>query len=157
MKFEVIIDNTRRIVELERDANRWRISLDGEPVDADAVEIAPSNFSILLNGRSHEIRVTPTPSGTLTLAANTDGHTGAQGVAEDELYSGCNLTVQPGVSVNAAGGGSSGARIDLAAPGTLTIGSQASFTTANPGGTIFVTNTGRSWWSRAQPSRRSRR
>jgi biotin carboxyl carrier protein len=69
MKFEVMISDTRRIVELERDANRWRISLDGEPVDADAVEIAPNNFSILLNGKSHEIIVTPNPNGTLTLQA----------------------------------------------------------------------------------------
>jgi len=69
MKFEVLIDNTRRIVQLERDAKRWRISLDGEPVDADVVEIAPNNFSILLNGKSHEIRVTPSLSGTLTLQA----------------------------------------------------------------------------------------
>lgn len=67
MKFEVLINNTRRVIELERDANRWRISLDGEPVDADAAEIAPGIFSVLLNGKSHEIRVTPNPSGTLTL------------------------------------------------------------------------------------------
>jgi biotin carboxyl carrier protein len=67
MKFEVLINGTRRIVELERDTNRWRISLDGEPADADAVEIAPNIFSVLLNGKSYEIRVTPNPSGTLTL------------------------------------------------------------------------------------------
>ena len=67
MKFEVLINSTRRIVELEREAKSWRISLDGEPAEADAVEIAPNIFSVLLNGRSHEIRVTPNPSGTLTL------------------------------------------------------------------------------------------
>ena len=67
MKAEALINNTRRIIELERDANRWRISLDGVAVDADAVEIAPNVFSVLLNGKSHEIRVTPTPTGALTL------------------------------------------------------------------------------------------
>jgi biotin carboxyl carrier protein len=67
MKFEVAINNTRRIVELERHGNGWRISLDGEVADADAVEIAPNVFSVLLNGKSYEIRVTPTPGGTLTL------------------------------------------------------------------------------------------
>jgi len=67
MKFEVAINNTRRVVELERDAERWRISLDGKVVDADAVEIAPNIFSILLDGKSHEIRVASTSSGTLTL------------------------------------------------------------------------------------------
>jgi len=67
MKFEVVINHARRIIELERDANRWRISLDGEPIEADAIEISPNIFSILLNGKSHEVRVTPTPSGALTL------------------------------------------------------------------------------------------
>jgi biotin carboxyl carrier protein len=67
MKIEVRIDNARRLVELTRDANRWRISLDGEPLDADAVEIAPNIFSILLNGKSHEVRITPASGGALTL------------------------------------------------------------------------------------------
>ena len=67
MKIEVRIDNARRLVELTRDANRWRISLDGEPLDADAVEIAPNIFSILLNGKSHEVRVAPAAAGALTL------------------------------------------------------------------------------------------
>jgi biotin carboxyl carrier protein len=67
MKFEVVINNTPRIVELEREANRWRISLNGELVDADVIEIAPNIFSVLLNGKSHEVRVTPTPSGVLAL------------------------------------------------------------------------------------------
>ncbi len=67
MKIEVRIDNQTRIVELTRDAERWHVSLDGEPVEVDAVEIAPNILSILLNGKSHEVRITPTPSGALTL------------------------------------------------------------------------------------------
>jgi biotin carboxyl carrier protein len=67
MKFEVRIGAKTRIVELEGNADRWRITLDGQPLDADAVEIAPNTFSILLRGQSHEIRVTPSTSGTLTL------------------------------------------------------------------------------------------
>jgi biotin carboxyl carrier protein len=67
MKIEVRIDNARRSVELTRDANRWRISLDGEPLEADAVEIAPNIYSILLNGKSFEVRVTPAPTGALSL------------------------------------------------------------------------------------------
>ena len=68
MKFEVAMNGAQRTVELERDAgNGWRISVDGKAVDADAAEIAPGVFSILLNGKSYEIRVTPTPAGTLTL------------------------------------------------------------------------------------------
>ena len=67
MKFEVLINNARRIVELQRTSERWSIALDGHVVDADAIEIAPNIFSILLNGKSHEVRITPTPTGALTL------------------------------------------------------------------------------------------
>jgi biotin carboxyl carrier protein len=67
MKFDVQISGKTRTVELERNADRWRISLEGQPIDADAIEIAPNIFSILLNGKSYEIRVTPSPDGTLTL------------------------------------------------------------------------------------------
>ena len=67
MKFEVRIGARTRIVELERTADHWSITLDGQLLDADAVEIAPHTFSILLQGQSHEIRVTPAPGGTLTL------------------------------------------------------------------------------------------
>jgi len=67
MKFEVLINNARRIVEFQRTSERWSIALDGHAVDADAIEIAPNIFSILLNGKSHEVRITPTPTGALTL------------------------------------------------------------------------------------------
>jgi len=67
MKFEVLINNARRIVELQRTSERWSIALDGHAADADTIEIAPNIFSILLNGKSHEVRITPTPTGALTL------------------------------------------------------------------------------------------
>jgi biotin carboxyl carrier protein len=69
MKLEIQISGKARTVELQRDpdAGRWHISIDGKTVDADAVEIAPNIFSILLKGESHEIRIAPQPDGTLTL------------------------------------------------------------------------------------------
>ena len=67
MKFEVSIDGRASIVGLARDGDHWQISIDDRIVDADAVEIAPGIFSILLNGKSYEVRVTPTPAGALTL------------------------------------------------------------------------------------------
>ena len=67
MKLEVLINNARRVVDLERDANRWHVSLDGDAIDADALEIAPNIFSIILDGKSHEVRVTPSNSGALAL------------------------------------------------------------------------------------------
>ncbi len=67
MKYEILIANKSRIVEVQRDGARWQISLDGAATDADAIEIAPGIFSILLNGESHEIRVAPNPDGSLTI------------------------------------------------------------------------------------------
>src|SRR5690349_5369545 len=67
VKFEIQIGERTRVVELQRNSDRRTISLDGDLVDAEAVEIAPGIFSILLNGNSHEVRVAPTPTGTLTL------------------------------------------------------------------------------------------
>ncbi len=67
MKFEVRIDGRASIVELARDGDHWQISIDDRAVDADAFEIAPGIFSILLNGKSYEVRATPTPTGALSL------------------------------------------------------------------------------------------
>jgi len=67
VKIAVRIDNRTRAVKVIREAERWRISLDGESLDADAVEIAANIFSILLNGKSYEVRIAPTPTGALTL------------------------------------------------------------------------------------------
>jgi biotin carboxyl carrier protein len=67
MKFEVQISGKTRTVELQRDSDRWKISLDGAPIDADAVEISPNVFSILLNGESYEVRLVAANDGKLTL------------------------------------------------------------------------------------------
>jgi biotin carboxyl carrier protein len=67
MKYEIHIAGKTRSVELHRDGARWQISLDGAATDADATEIAPGIFSILLNGASHEVRVAPNSDGSLTV------------------------------------------------------------------------------------------
>ncbi len=75
MKWQVRIGKQTRVVDLKREDDRWRVVLDGQAVDADAVEIAPNTFSILLRGQSHEIRVTPGPNGILTLQAGVEEFT----------------------------------------------------------------------------------
>ncbi|HEY6385340.1 MAG TPA: biotin/lipoyl-containing protein [Candidatus Acidoferrum sp.] len=71
MKFEIHLTgpsgNMLRSVELERHADRWKISLDGQPVDAHAVEIDPNTLSLLLEGQSYEVRITDSPDGVLKL------------------------------------------------------------------------------------------
>jgi biotin carboxyl carrier protein len=73
MKFEVQLTGRSgektRIVELERDPAAWRVLLDGRPVTADVAEIAPHTLSILLDGQSFEICVTPSQDGKLKLQA----------------------------------------------------------------------------------------
>jgi biotin carboxyl carrier protein len=69
MKFEIQLTGPSgkklRSVELDRDADRWKISLDGQPVDADVVEIDPNTLSLLLEGQSYEVRITDSPDGVL--------------------------------------------------------------------------------------------
>jgi biotin carboxyl carrier protein len=60
-----------RVIELERGVSGWRVILDGKAVVVDAVEIAPSTISILLDGQAFEISVTPSADGKLNLQAGT--------------------------------------------------------------------------------------
>jgi biotin carboxyl carrier protein len=68
MKFEVQLDSPagkkKHIVELEKDGSGYKISLDGEPVDADVVLAAPYAVSVLLNGTAFELHIAPSPDGT---------------------------------------------------------------------------------------------
>jgi len=67
VKYEVLLAGKTRVVELTRQNGAWKISLDGNTLDANAVEVAPNIFSVLLSGDSHQIRIAPRPDGTLTL------------------------------------------------------------------------------------------
>jgi len=70
MKLEVRIGGRTRTVELERAASHAALGreglllrLDGREVAADAVEVASGTYSILLGGRSLEVRVQPAADG----------------------------------------------------------------------------------------------
>jgi len=67
VKYEVLLAGRIRVVEFTEQNGAWKISLDGNALDANAVEVAPNIFSVLLNGDSHQIRIAPRPDGTLTL------------------------------------------------------------------------------------------
>jgi biotin carboxyl carrier protein len=71
MKYEVELTGPsgkqKRIVELERDSEIWRVILDGQAVDADVVEIAPHTLSVLFRGQSFEVRISTAPDGTLKI------------------------------------------------------------------------------------------
>jgi biotin carboxyl carrier protein len=65
MKLEVQVGGAegpkRRSVEVVRDADGLRVRLDDREIRADAIEVAEGTYSILLDGRSFEVRVQPTP------------------------------------------------------------------------------------------------
>ena len=63
MKLEIHLGGKARQVELTQKGGRLTCAIDGLAIQADAVEIAPGIFSILLNGRSLEVRVDPHPEG----------------------------------------------------------------------------------------------
>ena len=63
MKLEVQIGGRKRALEVVRRGERLVCTLDGKPVDADAVEVATATYSILLRGQSYEVRVHEAPDG----------------------------------------------------------------------------------------------
>ena len=76
MKYQVQLassgsEKTTRVIELEDGASGWRVTLDGNPLAVDAIEIHPDTISILLDGQSFEISVTPSPDGKLKLQAGS--------------------------------------------------------------------------------------
>ena len=63
MKLQVHIGGQARAIELERSRSGWSIQIDGHPVNADAVEVSPGVYSILLEGRCYDVHVAPAHGG----------------------------------------------------------------------------------------------
>jgi biotin carboxyl carrier protein len=57
MKLEIHAGSNKRTVELAMEGNRVRASVDGRPLNADATEVEPGVYSILLNNQAFEVRV----------------------------------------------------------------------------------------------------
>lgn len=56
-----------RTVGVRHDGSSFCFELDGQPVAASAVQIDRHTFSVLLNGRSYELRIAPSVTGALTI------------------------------------------------------------------------------------------
>src|SRR5208283_1279614 len=71
MKLEVHLEDVSgkktRVVELRREGERFHIAIDGQPIQADAIEIATNTISVILEGQSFVIHVTPSLDGKLKL------------------------------------------------------------------------------------------
>lgn len=81
MKFEVqltgIAGQRRHVVELERNGAGYRVLLDGKLLEADATQVSPLTFSVLLAGRAYEVHVTPALDGTVKLQSGPNEFTAA--------------------------------------------------------------------------------
>lgn len=81
MKFDVQIagtaGNAHRVVELEPEDGRWKISMDGHAVDADVAAIDRHAVSVLLDGHSYTVQITETPDGMLKLETALEEFTAA--------------------------------------------------------------------------------
>lgn len=73
MKFEVHLDSvlgkTKHVVDLEKDGSSFKVSLDGEPVDANVILAAPNAVSVVLNGTAFDIHIAPSLDGNYKLQA----------------------------------------------------------------------------------------
>jgi biotin carboxyl carrier protein len=67
MKFGIRVNDRDRIVELEVDGNRVRGRIDGQVIEADAVEVSPGTYSLLIDGCAFEVRIEPTATGPRVL------------------------------------------------------------------------------------------
>lgn len=69
LKLEIEIGGKVRSVELIRAGGRVRCSVDGRELQADAAEVAPGIYSILIDGESLEVRVEAAAGGGLRVNA----------------------------------------------------------------------------------------
>ena len=73
MKFELRIGGATRIVGIEHAAGATpRFHIDGRAVPADVVELGPDVYSILLDGKSFEVRVRTVADGLLVRAGGEE-------------------------------------------------------------------------------------
>lgn len=57
MKIKITIQGTQRSVELTYPGDRPRWEIDGKNLEADAIEISPGIYSVLVDGKSVEVRI----------------------------------------------------------------------------------------------------
>jgi len=57
----------KRVVELIPKGSEYEFTLDGQPVEAEAVQLSPHTISVLLGGQSFEIHVSRSADGKLKL------------------------------------------------------------------------------------------
>jgi biotin carboxyl carrier protein len=72
MKIEISLGGKNHQVELAKTGDRLRCTIDGATLEADAVQIAPGIYSILIDGESLEVRVEPDGAGLRPTVADRE-------------------------------------------------------------------------------------
>jgi biotin carboxyl carrier protein len=79
MKLEIQLTSAsgkrKHAVELIRNGDASSFALDGQPVEADAVQIAPNAVSVMLGGQSFELHISRSMDGTLKLRCGPHEYT----------------------------------------------------------------------------------
>ncbi len=90
MKLEVHLQDVSgtkaRVVELRREGEHLHFAIDGQPVQADAIEISPNTISVILDGHSFVIHVTPSQDGKLKLQCGP--HEFSADIADPRVWKG---------------------------------------------------------------------
>jgi biotin carboxyl carrier protein len=61
MTYEIAIDGTKHRLEIARDETHWTCTLDGEPLELDAVLARQNVVSVIINGACYEVKREQTP------------------------------------------------------------------------------------------------
>ena len=69
MKLKIQLVDRNHEADLHIEGRRVTGTLDGRPIEADAVEVSPGIYSILLDGGAFEVQVEQAPAGLIVTAA----------------------------------------------------------------------------------------
>jgi biotin carboxyl carrier protein len=72
MKINLTIQGRQRTVELTQPGDRQRWKIDGRDVEADAIEVSPGIYSIIVDGESIEVRVEASSSSLRLIASGKE-------------------------------------------------------------------------------------
>lgn len=62
--YEILIEGRPHKLELTREGEHWRCTVDGEPIDANAIVTRPDVLSIVIGGHAYEVKRERTPNDT---------------------------------------------------------------------------------------------
>jgi biotin carboxyl carrier protein len=77
MKYEIVINGARRSVEFTPQTNgtaRVTFTVDGRPIEADAIQISRGEYSVLVGGRSLDVTTEETSDGLLLRTKDREFH-----------------------------------------------------------------------------------